>query len=140
MSKPTEEQFERAKVTGEPLTWTDENNGQVINTRYDLRDKTWATWYTIGDTKEKEPTLAEIIKANDELFNSIMLQLDAVNSEIQTINITLKSLQYGLTLEEAKEHCRDPETSSRTCSDEKSEEVGIGLKIIRSFDLYRRII
>jgi hypothetical protein len=45
------------------------------------------------NTKEKTPTLAEIIKANDDLFNSIMLQLDAINSEIQIINNTLKSLQ-----------------------------------------------
>jgi hypothetical protein len=25
----------------------------------------------------------------------------------------------GLTLDEAREHCRDPETSSRTCTDEE---------------------
>ncbi len=30
----------------------------------------------------------------------------------------------GLTLEEAREHCQDPETSSRTCSPETAEEVG----------------
>jgi len=32
----------------------------------------------------------------------------------------------GLTLAEAKEHCQNPETSSRTCSDETAQEVGIG--------------
>lgn len=26
-------------------------------------------------------------------------------------------IETGLTLEEAKEHCSDPETSSRTCTD-----------------------
>jgi len=92
MNKPTEEQFERAKVTGELLTWTD-HNGQIINTRYDSKSQHWTTWYTVGETKEKEPTLAEIIKANDDLFNSIMLQLDAINLEIQTINNTLKQIQ-----------------------------------------------
>jgi uncharacterized protein YdcH (DUF465 family) len=40
-----------------------------------------------------EPTLAEIIKANDELFTKILAQLDAINSDIQTINNTLKTLQ-----------------------------------------------
>lgn len=44
-------------------------------------------------TTEPEQTLAEIIKANDELFSKIMLQLDAINSEIQIINKTLKALQ-----------------------------------------------
>lgn len=27
-----------------------------------------------------------------------------------------KTIKRGLTLEEAQEHCRDPETSSRTCT------------------------
>ncbi len=27
-----------------------------------------------------------------------------------------RTIHTGLTLEEAKEHCRDPETSSRTCT------------------------
>lgn len=44
-------------------------------------------------TPEPDPTLAEIIKANDELFSKILAQLDAINSEIQTINQTLKALQ-----------------------------------------------
>jgi hypothetical protein len=30
----------------------------------------------------------------------------------------------GLSLRKAKEHCRDKETSSRTCSDETLQEVG----------------
>jgi hypothetical protein len=30
----------------------------------------------------------------------------------------------GLTLEEAQEHCRDTETSSRTCSEETLQKVG----------------
>jgi len=30
----------------------------------------------------------------------------------------------GLSLSEAKEHCRDKETSSRTCSPETAEKVG----------------
>ena len=29
-----------------------------------------------------------------------------------------KLIAEGLTLEEAQEHCQDPETSGRTCSDE----------------------
>jgi hypothetical protein len=45
------------------------------------------------ETPEPEPTLAEIIKANDELFTKILLQLDAINSEIETINKTLKQIQ-----------------------------------------------
>jgi hypothetical protein len=32
----------------------------------------------------------------------------------------------GLSLSEAKEHCRDKETSSRTCSAETAERVGAG--------------
>lgn len=44
------------------------------------------------ETPTPEPTLAEIIKANDELFSKIILQLDTINSEIQTINQTLKAL------------------------------------------------
>lgn len=27
-----------------------------------------------------------------------------------------RTIETGLTLEEAREHCRDPETSSRTCT------------------------
>lgn len=27
-----------------------------------------------------------------------------------------RTIKRGLTLDEAREHCRDPETSSRTCS------------------------
>lgn len=30
------------------------------------------------------------------------------------------TMQTGLTLEEAQEHCRDPETSSRTCTSEEA--------------------
>jgi len=48
---------------------------------------------TQNETPEPEPTLAEIMKANDELFTKILLQLDAINSDIQTINNTLKQLQ-----------------------------------------------
>ena len=32
-----------------------------------------------------------------------------------------RTIKTGLTLEEAQEHCEDPETSSRTCSIETSE-------------------
>ncbi len=32
----------------------------------------------------------------------------------------------GLTLEEAQAHCNDPETSSRTCSEETLSENGAG--------------
>jgi hypothetical protein len=42
---------------------------------------------------EKTPTPAEIIASNDELFSKILAQLDAINSDIQTINNTLKSIQ-----------------------------------------------
>jgi len=42
--------------------------------------------------KEKTPTLSEIIKANDELFTKILAQLDAINSDIQTINNQLRNL------------------------------------------------
>ena len=45
------------------------------------------------ETQAPEPTLAEIIASNDDLFAKIMLQLDAINSDIQTINTTLKKLQ-----------------------------------------------
>ena len=45
------------------------------------------------ETPTPEPTLAEIIRANDELFSKILAQLDAINSDIQTINNTLKKLQ-----------------------------------------------
>jgi hypothetical protein len=93
MSKPTEEQFEHAKVTGENLSWKDDDNNQTINTRYDSDDQSWVTWYTTGETPTPEPTLAEIIASNDELFSKILAQLDAINSDIQTINNTLKSLQ-----------------------------------------------
>ena len=31
-------------------------------------------------------------------------------------------LRQGLTLEEAQEHCRDPETSSSTCEEEEGKE------------------
>jgi len=48
---------------------------------------------TTAPTPEPEPTLAEIIQANDELFSKILLQLDTINSEIQTINKTLKQIQ-----------------------------------------------
>ncbi len=30
-----------------------------------------------------------------------------------------RTIKRGLTLEEAQEHCRDPETSGSTCSDMK---------------------
>jgi hypothetical protein len=46
-----------------------------------------------SEAPEPEPTLAEIIKANDELFSKILAQLDAINSDIETINKTLKTLQ-----------------------------------------------
>ena len=32
------------------------------------------------------------------------------------------TIKEGLTLEEAQEHCDDPETSSRTCTDESHEQ------------------
>jgi len=48
---------------------------------------------TQNETQAPEPTLSEIIKANDELFTKILAQLDAINSEIETINNTLKKLQ-----------------------------------------------
>jgi len=35
-----------------------------------------------------------------------------------------QTIKTGLTLEEAQEHCSDPETSSRTCSPEKLKQVG----------------
>jgi uncharacterized protein YdcH (DUF465 family) len=44
------------------------------------------------ETPTPEPTLAEIIKANDELFSKILAQLDAINSEIETINNQLQNL------------------------------------------------
>ncbi len=34
-------------------------------------------------------------------------------------------IEEGLTLEEAQEHCNDPETSSRTASEETLEALGI---------------
>ena len=42
---------------------------------------------------EPEKTLTEIIQENDDLFASILLQLEQINSEIETINRTLKNLQ-----------------------------------------------
>jgi hypothetical protein len=42
---------------------------------------------------DEEQPIAEIIASNDELFSKILDQLDAINSEIATINNTLKSLQ-----------------------------------------------
>jgi hypothetical protein len=45
------------------------------------------------ETQAPEPTLAEIIASNDELFSKILDQLDAINSDIQTINKTLKKLK-----------------------------------------------
>lgn len=57
------------------------------------RDGTYQGGIFFEPMPEPEPTLAEIIKANDELVSKIMLQLDAINSEIQTINQTLKALQ-----------------------------------------------
>lgn len=42
---------------------------------------------------EPEKTLSEIIQENDDLFAKILLQLEAINSEIETINKTLKNLQ-----------------------------------------------
>jgi len=32
-----------------------------------------------------------------------------------------RTIETGLTLEDAQEHCNDPETSSRTCTDENAE-------------------
>jgi hypothetical protein len=37
-----------------------------------------------------------------------------------------ETIKTGLSLAEAREHCQDPETSSRTCSDETRESVGLG--------------
>jgi hypothetical protein len=37
-----------------------------------------------------------------------------------------ETIETGLTLEEAQEHCNDPETSSRTCSEKTRERVGAG--------------
>jgi hypothetical protein len=34
----------------------------------------------------------------------------------QRPNIESKTVRRGLTLEEAQEHCNDPQTSSRTCT------------------------
>jgi len=31
-------------------------------------------------------------------------------------NVRNRTIKRGLTLEEAQEHCRDPETSSQTCT------------------------
>jgi hypothetical protein len=45
------------------------------------------------ETPTPEPTLAEIIASNDELFSKILAQLDAINSDIESINNTLKALQ-----------------------------------------------
>lgn len=42
-----------------------------------------------------------------------------------------KVIATGLTLEEAREHCKDPETSSRTCT--HSDEDGMG----NWFDAYK---
>jgi len=35
-----------------------------------------------------------------------------------------QTIKTGLTLEEAREHCSDPETSSRTCSQATRDKVG----------------
>lgn len=37
---------------------------------------------------------------------------------------TRKTIKEGLTLNEAKEHCSDPETASHTCSEETRKTVG----------------
>lgn len=37
------------------------------------------------------------------------------------INIEQQIVEEGLTLEEAQEHCNDPESSSRTCTTEDGE-------------------
>ena len=34
-------------------------------------------------------------------------------------------IKSDLTLEEAQEHCNDPETSSRTCSEETADKLNI---------------
>jgi len=34
----------------------------------------------------------------------------------QNVNKSRRTIARGLTLEEAQEHCSDPETSSRTCT------------------------
>ncbi len=43
-------------------------------------------------------------------------------------------IRRGVTLEEAKEHCKDPETSSRTCED--PENVAYTEKYGQWFDGY----
>ena len=35
-----------------------------------------------------------------------------------------RTIKTGLTLEEAQAHCRDPETSSSTCSETKRRRIG----------------
>lgn len=37
----------------------------------------------------------------------------------QDLSVANEVIETGLTLEEAKEHCQDPETSSRTCTSEE---------------------
>ncbi len=34
-----------------------------------------------------------------------------------------RTIMYGLTLEEAQSYCKDPETSSRTCTTEKGKRI-----------------
>ena len=34
-----------------------------------------------------------------------------------------KTIEEGLTLEEAQEHCKDPETSSKTCTGEEGMSI-----------------
>lgn len=40
-----------------------------------------------------------------------------------TKKLTRHTLYTDLTLEQAQEHCRDPETSSRTCTSAKARRV-----------------
>jgi hypothetical protein len=36
-----------------------------------------------------------------------------------------KTIKRGLTLEEVREHCKNPETSSRTCSEATAKRLGL---------------
>lgn len=39
------------------------------------------------------------------------------------LNIGKRTIQTGLTLEEAQKHCNDPETSSTTCTKAKNRRI-----------------
>lgn len=68
---------------------------------------------------EKYPALSQIITAWGESYKITRFYREGHPSKV---------IKKGLTLEEAKEHCKDPETSSRTCEDpenvQHTEEFG----------------